>query len=399
MNVPYVRSYYLLLFAIAGFSLCVAAQDKPRVFMAGRGTINGMTHGSAGGTGSGSGWWAAGRTDSIVDSHDESMELARDFATNCPGAQVTVNPDAADYVTGLNRESKAKKGLFSKNNQIQVSNKAGDVLLASTVRSVATAAKDACNLILADFAVHGHARPVAAATPVVPPVPVAENFQPSGQTSPVQRSDASTELEITSTPPNADIEIDGSFVGNTPSSLALAEGQHAVKITKNGYKPWARGVRTSKGSVRLVAELEAAPPGYVAPASSALILAPITTPPAPPPAKPVQYTIEASAKNSAPMTTKERGPTTCASLGIKTESDLAGAKISEITPASVAAGAGLHVGDIINSVEGKAVRGPAELEAELQNRAPGTSIRVVYMFRSSAMGYFSKEVALVLPLR
>src|SRR5438552_218083 len=136
MNLLFARLNYALLLAIVGFSLCTAAQDKPRVFMAGRGTINGMTHGSAGGTGSGSGWWAAGRTDSIVDSHDESMELARDFASNCPGAQVTVNPDAADYVTGLNRESKAKKGLFSKNNQIQVSNKAGDVLLASTVRSV-----------------------------------------------------------------------------------------------------------------------------------------------------------------------------------------------------------------------------------------------------------------------
>jgi PEGA domain/PDZ domain len=398
MNAPYVRSKYVALFVFVGFSLCAATQDKPRVFMAGRGTINGMTHGSAGGTGSGSGWWAAGRTDSIVDSHDESMELARDFASNCPGAQVTVNPDAADYVTGLNRESKAKKGLFSKNNQIQVSNKAGDVLLASTVRSVATAAKDACNLILSDFAVHGHARPVAATTPVVPPVPVAENFQPSGQASPVQRSDASTELDITSTPPNADIEIDGSFVGNTPSSLALAEGQHAVKITKNGYKPWARNVRTSKGSVRLVAELEAAPPGYVAPASSASILAPVTTPPASPlPAKSVQYTIETSAKNSAAMTTKERGPMTCASLGIKTESDLAGAKISEITPASVAAGAGLHVGDIINSIDGKRVRGPADLESELQNRAPSTSIRVGYMFRSSALGYFSKEAIFLLP--
>ena len=32
------------------------------------------------------------------------------------------------------------------------------VLLSSTVRSVATAAKDACTLILSDFAAHGHPR-------------------------------------------------------------------------------------------------------------------------------------------------------------------------------------------------------------------------------------------------
>jgi len=81
--------------------------------MAGHGTTNGMTNGSAGGALSGGGWWAAGRTDSIEDSHDESMELAKNFANNCTGAQVTINPDAADYVTSLNRESKAKKGVFS----------------------------------------------------------------------------------------------------------------------------------------------------------------------------------------------------------------------------------------------------------------------------------------------
>jgi PDZ domain len=161
MDVSCIRSGYLGLFLVFVFSFSAVAQDKPRVFMAGRGTINGMTRGSAGGNVTGGGWWAAGRTDSIVDSHDESMELAKDFATNCTGALVTVNPNAADYVTSLNRESKAKKGVFSKNNQLQVTNRAGDVLLSSAVRSVATAAKDACSLILSDFAAHGHPRPPA----------------------------------------------------------------------------------------------------------------------------------------------------------------------------------------------------------------------------------------------
>ena len=105
MYTSYVRSGYLGFFLVLGLSLFGVAQDKPRVFMAGRGTINGMTRGSAGGNVAGGGWWAAGRTDTIVDSHDESMELAKNFANNCTGAQVTINPDAADYVTSLNRES------------------------------------------------------------------------------------------------------------------------------------------------------------------------------------------------------------------------------------------------------------------------------------------------------
>jgi PDZ domain len=173
MDVSCVRSGYLRFVLVLVFSFSAMAQDKPRVFMAGRGTINGMTHGSAGGNVAGGGWWAAGRTDSIVDSHDESMELAKDFANNCTGAQVTVNPNAADYVTSLNRESKAKKGVFSKNNQLQVTNRAGDVLLSSAVRSVATAAKDACNLILSDFAAHGHPSPTASRV-----VPNVETPQP-----------------------------------------------------------------------------------------------------------------------------------------------------------------------------------------------------------------------------
>jgi len=91
------------LLVVSGIGL---AQDKPRVFMSGKGTVNGMTKGAAGGTHSRTGWWAAGRTDSIEDSHDESMELAKEFASGCTSAQVTVNADAADYVTSLNRESK-----------------------------------------------------------------------------------------------------------------------------------------------------------------------------------------------------------------------------------------------------------------------------------------------------
>jgi hypothetical protein len=44
-------------------------------------------------------------------------------------------------------------------------------------------------------------------------------------------------LEISSTPPDADIELDGSFAGNTPSSVGVESGQHIIKISKNGFNP------------------------------------------------------------------------------------------------------------------------------------------------------------------
>ncbi len=63
-------------------------------------------------------------------------------------------------------------------------------------------------------------------------------------------------IEIESAPTGADIEVDGAFVGNTPSSLGVTAGEHVVKLMKPGYKGWERKIRTSTGSVKLDAELE-----------------------------------------------------------------------------------------------------------------------------------------------
>jgi hypothetical protein len=66
-----------------------------------------------------------------------------------------------------------------------------------------------------------------------------------------------TELTIVSTPDGADIEVDGAFVGNTPSTVALANGDHTVRVIRKGYRPYEKKLRTSGGSVSLRAELEA----------------------------------------------------------------------------------------------------------------------------------------------
>jgi hypothetical protein len=66
-----------------------------------------------------------------------------------------------------------------------------------------------------------------------------------------------TRLMVASTPEGADIAIDGSFVGNTPSAVNVPEGDHTVTVTKNGYKIWERKIKSMGGSVRLNAELEA----------------------------------------------------------------------------------------------------------------------------------------------
>jgi hypothetical protein len=68
---------------------------------------------------------------------------------------------------------------------------------------------------------------------------------------PVQAS-----LVIDSTPPGADIEIDGAFVGNTPSTVSVAPGSHQIAVKKKGLTEWTKTLNVTGGTVHLSAELE-----------------------------------------------------------------------------------------------------------------------------------------------
>ncbi len=68
---------------------------------------------------------------------------------------------------------------------------------------------------------------------------------------------AVTELEISSAPAGADITIDGSFAGNTPSTVNIPSGEHVITVTMAGYQTWERKLRASGGKVKLAAALEA----------------------------------------------------------------------------------------------------------------------------------------------
>ena len=68
--------------------------------------------------------------------------------------------------------------------------------------------------------------------------------------------DTGVKLSIVSNPDAADIEVDGSFVGNTPSALDLPVGEHTVIISKKGFEPWKRTIKLAAGDIKLNAELE-----------------------------------------------------------------------------------------------------------------------------------------------
>src|SRR5207253_9904516 len=82
---------------------------------------------------------------------------------------------------------------------------------------------------------------------------------PSSTTPPTASQEQSTgaQVEVSSTPDAADIEIDGKFVGSTPSSVGVTPGEHDLVVKKSGFKPWEKKIAVSSGHVKIDAQLEA----------------------------------------------------------------------------------------------------------------------------------------------
>lgn len=175
-GVEIMKKAMFIFVLLAGVAV---AQDKPRVFVQGKGSEDVQSSGS----GAGGKHWAAWGSRSTIDSHDEGMEVSKDLQKNCTGVTVTLNQTVADYTVMLNRESKKNRGLLRSNSQVEVANRQGDVLGNSATHTVGNAAKDACQMIMADWAQHGHiaapdaAAPNASAAPAAAPAPTGAKLQ------------------------------------------------------------------------------------------------------------------------------------------------------------------------------------------------------------------------------
>lgn len=113
------------------------------------------------------------------------------------------------------------------------------------------------------------AAPVAAA-PAAPAAPTAA-AQPSQRVAPAASSKSETQgnasgtcvpadnscVSFVSVPQGADIYVDGKFMGNTHSTLALPAGSHEVRVEGARFKPWTRTLSSTAGStVTIRATLE-----------------------------------------------------------------------------------------------------------------------------------------------
>jgi hypothetical protein len=80
----------------------------------------------------------------------------------------------------------------------------------------------------------------------------------SAETASTSPAAAQASLSVDSTPAGADIEIDGKFVGSTPSTLTVALGSHSVAVKKKGFADWSKTLNVSGGTVHLNADLDPA---------------------------------------------------------------------------------------------------------------------------------------------
>lgn len=220
------------------YALLSSAQEKPRVFI----TDSQSWEMSGGGGGSSSGFGGGFHG----GARPQKAEIIKTFGERCPGVTVNNIQEKADYVVLLDHEG--GKGWLLKDNKVAVFNKAGDSIVSKSTRSLGGSVEEACNAIMTDWP--GHA--TAAASRPATPAPAAKSDPPAPELK-------GAKLQISSQPAGADIELDGSFVGNTPSTIDVAAGEHTVVVKKNGYKEWQKKLKTSGGSVNLAAELEKSP--------------------------------------------------------------------------------------------------------------------------------------------
>jgi hypothetical protein len=217
----------------------LADADKPRIYVTD--SDSWQVHGSGGGGGGSFGGYSAG------GASPQTAEIVKTFGQRCPNVVANNRLEMTDYVVMLQHEG--GKGMLRKKDKVAVFvRKTGDSIFSESTLSVGGSVQDACGSILEHWT--AHAKEITAMAPrpaagqaqvVVPTVIVSEKAK----------------ISVSSTPTGADIEINGNFVGNTPSVVDVDPGKDEVKVPKKGFAPWNRTLTVTGGTITLNAELEA----------------------------------------------------------------------------------------------------------------------------------------------
>lgn len=196
--------------------------------------------GAVGGSDSGFGGASAG------GARPQTAEIIKTFGQRCPGAIVNNRVQASDYIVELDHEG--GKGLLAHKDKVAVFVRtSGDSLFSKSTMSVGGSVQDACDAILKHWDDHYAELRVQG-----PP----ESGLRSQSPQPSRAAASVAHLTLTSTPDHADIEINGNFVGSTPSTIDLPSGDQSITVTKKGFSPWTRKIKLTGGAISVFADLD-----------------------------------------------------------------------------------------------------------------------------------------------
>jgi len=112
-----------------------------------------------------------------------------------------------------------------------------------------------------DVFIDGNHTVGAATVPVTQNAPAVRQAAPMAAPAPGPAPVATTgelaAVTVNSNEPGADIEVNGNFVGNAPTTLKLAPGQYSITVRK-GMQVWQRSLQVTPGAITLNASFEAA---------------------------------------------------------------------------------------------------------------------------------------------
>jgi hypothetical protein len=211
------------------------AQDKPRVFITDSNSWE--MRGAAGGSNGSFGASSAG------GARPQTAEVIKTFGQRCPEVITNNRAELSDYIVELDHEG--GKGLLAHKDKIAVFVRtSGDSIFSKSTLSVGGSVQDACEAIKSNWTQHSSELKAAAAA-----------GSPAPQATTSATLDKAT-FVVSSNPAGADIEVDGGFVGSTPSTLELEPGEHQIAIKKKGFQAWTRKMKVTGGSLNINADLD-----------------------------------------------------------------------------------------------------------------------------------------------
>lgn len=234
----------------SSFAVNVSAQsttssEKPRIYVTD--STSWEVRGAAGGSDTAFGGGSSG------GARPQTAEIIKTFGERCPQVIINNRSDVSDYVVQLDHEG--GKSVLSHRNKIAVFvRSSGDSIFSKSTLSLGGSVQDACSAIVSHW--NAHAAELRAAAPE--PAAMKSSEPPTGA---VSTQTAPAKLNISSNPSGADIEINGSFVGNTPSAIELGPGEQTITISKKGYQPWNRKIKITGGAINVNVDLEKLPTG------------------------------------------------------------------------------------------------------------------------------------------